>query len=103
MSVMMGLRIAVDDVDRFEETVKSDPARLSAIAGRAKEYGAIHHAFYANLAGGEVLVVDEWPDAESFQRFFDASPDIGEMMGEAGVTSEPHPVFWRELDTPDKF
>jgi hypothetical protein len=48
-------------------------------------------------------VVDEWPDSESFRRFFNDSPDIGEMMAEAGVTSEPAPVFWRELDTPDKF
>jgi hypothetical protein len=24
-------------------------------------------------------------------------------MGEAGVTSQPQPIFWRELDTPDKF
>ena len=47
--------------------------------------------------------MDEWPDAASFQRFFESSPDIGEMMGEAGVTEQPIPVFWRELDTPDKF
>jgi hypothetical protein len=48
-------------------------------------------------------VVDEWPDSASFVRFFESSPDIGEMMGEAGVTERPTPVFWRELDTPDKF
>ena len=48
-------------------------------------------------------MVDEWPDAASFLRFFESSPDVGEMMGEAGVTEQPTPVFWRELDTPDKF
>ena len=47
--------------------------------------------------------MDEWPDAESFTQFFESSPDIGEMMGEAGVTERPVPAFWRELDTPDKF
>lgn len=97
-----GLRISVDPA-QFEQAVNSDPDRLQRISNRAKEHGAIHHSFFANEAGGEVLVVDEWPDAESFQRFFEASPDSGEMMGEAGVTSEPHPVFWRELDTPDRF
>jgi len=25
------------------------------------------------------------------------------MMSEAGVTSQPEPTFWNELDTPDKF
>jgi heme-degrading monooxygenase HmoA len=102
MSVMMGLRLAVDP-DRFEATINSDPDRLQGIAERAKSYGAIHHAFYANTEGNEVLVVDEWPSEEAFQRFFADSPDIGQMMGEAGMTNEPRPVFWRELDTADKF
>jgi hypothetical protein len=102
MSIMMGLRLQADPT-RVEQALNSDPERLKAIAERSKKYGAIHHRFYANEAGGEVLVVDEWPDAESFRRFFSDSPDIGEMMTEAGVTSEPEPVFWRELDTPDKF
>ena len=103
MSVMMGLRFSVEDVDRFEQVVTGDADRLSGISQRAKDHGAIHHRFYANLAGGEILVVDEWPDPESFQRFFQSSPDIGEMMAEAGVTSEPQPVFWRELETSDRF
>jgi len=35
--------------------------------------------------------------------FFQSNPDIGEMMGEAGVTEQPTPVFWRQMDTPDQF
>ena len=35
--------------------------------------------------------------------FFEDATDIGEMMADAGVTERPTPVFWRELDTPDKF
>ena len=102
MAVMMGLRVAADPA-RFEQVVTSDPERLMGISQRAKDHGAISHRFYANDAGGEILVVDEWPDAESFQSFFSNSPDIAEMMAEAGVTSQPQPIFWRELDTPDKF
>jgi heme-degrading monooxygenase HmoA len=102
MSVMMGLRIAVDPA-RFEQVIGSDPSRLMGIAERAKQHGALHHRFYASAAGDEVLVVDEWPDAESFQKFFASSPDIGQMMGEAGVTSEPQPVFWNAIDSADAF
>jgi heme-degrading monooxygenase HmoA len=102
MSVMMGLRISVDPA-RFEEVVKGNPDRVIGFAERAKEYGAISHRFYASEAGDEILVVDQWPSAEAFQQFFASSPDIGEMMAEAGMTSQPTPVFWRELDTPDKF
>ena len=50
-----------------------------------------------------MLVVDEWPDADSFQKFFASSPEIPEFMAEAGARGEPQPVFWHELDTADKF
>lgn len=102
MSVMMGLRVAADPA-RVQQALTSDPERLQSIAQPARDAGCIHHRFFANEAGGEVLIVDEWPDAESFLSFFQNNPDIGEMMGEAGVTEQPTPVFWRELDTPDKF
>src|SRR2546421_11988448 len=102
MSVMMGLVVSADP-ERFQQAINSDPKRLLDIAERAKQRGAIHHRFYVNEAGGEVLVVDEWPSADAFLEFFSNSPDIEQMMGEAGVTQEPQPVFWRELDTPDKF
>ena len=102
MSVMMGLRISVDP-KRFEEVVNGNRERLMSVSERAKRHGAMSHAFYASEAGDEVLVVDVWPDSESFQQFFSSSPEIGEMMGEAGVTSEPQPVFWHDMDTPDKF
>jgi hypothetical protein len=49
------------------------------------------------------MVIDEWPDEESFQRFFDSQQDaIGPLIQQAGVTMEPQVRFWRVLDTPDK-
>ena len=102
MSVLMGLRVDVDPV-RFEQTVDSNPERMLRIAQRAKEKGAIHHRFYANADGGEILVVDEWPDAASFYAFLEDESDIGDLMADAGAQNRPAPTFWRELDTPDKF
>jgi heme-degrading monooxygenase HmoA len=103
MAVMMGLRMSVDPA-RFEQVVNADPDRVTRIAEKGRQAGAIHHRFYANDDGGEVLVVDEWPDAESFLKFFESTQEeIGPLMAEAGMTERPQPVFWRELDTPDKF
>jgi hypothetical protein len=102
MSVMMGLRINVDPA-RFEQVVADNPDRMIRISDRAKQKGAIHHRIYANADGGEILVVDEWPDEASFYAFFEDETDIGELMADAGVQNRPVPVFWRELDTPDKF
>lgn len=101
MSVMMGLRLTADP-QRFEQAAKDNDALLQSIVERAKQAGAIHHAFYAGA--GEVLVVDEWPDEASFQGFFDStSADIGELMSEAGVSNQPQPLFWHLMDTKDQF
>jgi quinol monooxygenase YgiN len=95
MSVLMTLRVSGNP--KAIEAI--DPAFLKNIADRGREYGVIRHRFYGT--DDEVLVVDEWPDEESFRRFFDASPEIKDVMAEAGVTTEPTIEFWRELDTDD--
>ena len=98
MSVLMTLRIK-GDATKLEQMVADNPDALSAISQRGKEYGVTYHRFYATA--DEVMVVDVWPDAESFQRFFAASPEIGDVMQQAGVTTEPEITFWRKLETND--
>jgi heme-degrading monooxygenase HmoA len=102
MSVLMTLRID-GDAGRIEQALTSDRDRLAKVSDRSRSKGAIHHRFYANADGSGVLVVDEWESPEAFQQFFAESPEIGEMMSEGGVTSQPEATFWRELDTGDAF
>ena len=67
----------------------------------AKRHGLIAHRWYG--ADGEYMAVDEWPDGESCQAFFEeAQPDIGPVMQGAGVTSRPTVTVWRKLDTNDE-
>ena len=94
VSVLMTLRVS-GDTKAIEATA---PEVLKNITDRAKEYGVISHHFYGT--DSEVLVVDEWPDEESFQKFFDASPDVGEMMQRAGA-GQPDISFWHHLDVDD--
>jgi hypothetical protein len=50
------------------------------------------------------MVVDEWPDPESFERFFEGSRDqIQPVFAEAGISEEPQPTFWRKLETHDEY
>ena len=101
MSVIMTLRMQ-GDPQKLEGIAAEDPARLPAIAEKAKRHGAIAHRFYGS-EDGELMVVDEWPDAESFQAFFDESrSEIQTVMDDAGVTSEPEVRFWRKLETGDE-
>jgi hypothetical protein len=100
MSVIMTFR-AQGDPGELERRAAGDPDRMRAIAEKAKQHGLIAHRFYG--ADGQIMVVDEWPDTESFQRFFDEmGSEIQTMMAEAGVTGEPEVTFWRKLETHDE-
>src|SRR5438477_6960196 len=99
MSVIMSMRVK-GDPNKLEQFAQQNSTRLLAIVEDAKEHGVIAHRFYAD--DGEIMVLDEWPDAESFQQFFEhMSPDIQAIMSEVGVQSEPEIRFWRKLDTGD--
>jgi hypothetical protein len=100
MSVMMTLWIK-GDPNKLEEIARNDPDRLRAISDRAKEHGAIAHRFYGSE--GQILVVDEWPDEQSFRTFFQEQQErIRPLMQDAGVTAEPAVVIWRKLETHDE-
>ena len=70
MSVLMTFRIA-GDARKLEERAAENPEEMRAIADRAEEHGLIRHRFYGT--DDEIMVLDEWPDAESFQRSSRAS------------------------------
>ena len=94
MSVLMTLRVSGDP--KAVETTAPDV--MQTVVDRAKEHGLISHHFYG--ADDEILVVDEWPDEQSFQKFFDASPEIADIMERAGA-GKPEISFYRHLDTHD--
>ena len=101
MSVIMTLR-ASGDPSRLEQYAAENPDTMRGIVDRAKENGLIAHRFYGS-DDGTVMVVDEWPDAESFQRFFEAEQgQIQPLMETAGMTGQPEVRFWRKLETNDE-
>lgn len=98
MSVLMTLRVRADATG-LEALAEKDPTLIPAVSARAQEMGATHHRFYATDT--EILVVDVWPDEESFHAFFAASPEIPDIMAEAGATAAPEITFWRKLELGD--
>jgi hypothetical protein len=100
MSVLMTFR-AKGDPAELERRAAANPDGMTEIANRAKEFGLIAHRFYGS-DDGQIMVLDEWPDPESFQRFFEAMREtIEPMMADVGVTAEPDVTFWRKLETND--
>ena len=100
MSVIMTLSFQADPA-KMEQFASENEDHLRGISDQAKERGLIAHRFYGK--DGEILIIDEWPDPESFQRFFEsAGPQIQQVMQAVGVTNEPAPSFWRKLETHDE-
>ncbi len=102
MSVIVTLRLKADGA-KLEAWAKDNADALANTIKQAEQHGVIAHRFYADDDGG-LMVLDEWPDAESFQAFFRSTQDeIGPIMMAAGAQGEPEVKFWRELDTPDRY
>ena len=102
MSVIMTMWVK-GDPEKLETFAAEKRDQIAAIAEAAKGHGCIAHRFYGHTEGGQMMVIDEWPDAESFNRFFEAEQErIGPVMEAAGVTMEPQVDFWRKLETHDE-
>jgi hypothetical protein len=101
MSVIVTLRLEGDPA-KLEEFAAANPDKMAGIIDSAKRHGVIAHRFLGS-EDGKLLVTDEWPDAESFQAFFEeTSGEIQAMLGETGVTAGGQPEFWRVLESHDK-
>ena len=94
MSVLMTMRVSAD-AKAIEQT---SPEVLKSVVDRAKSLGATQHHFYGT--DKEVLVIDEWPDEQTFQHFFESTPEVKEIMDRAGA-GEPQISFWHHLDVDD--
>jgi quinol monooxygenase YgiN len=98
VSVIMTLRVS-GDPDKMEQFAQANPDAIRGISERAQAASAIAHRFYGSE--GQIMVVDEWPDPESFHRFFEAeAAAIGPMMEQVGA-GEPEITSWRKLETGD--
>ena len=87
------------DPDRLEQFAAENGDLIRGISARAQERGVIAHRFYGS--GDQIMVVDEWPDEQSFHDFFAAEEaNIGPLMAQV-ATSEPEITCWRKLETDD--
>jgi hypothetical protein len=101
MSVYVTLKVQADPA-AFEAAAVEHADAIGRIMAVAQSKGLIGHRW---LAGdGLVMAVDEWPDAASFQAFFDeAGPEIGPFMAAAGVTEPPESTVWGHVAIDDLY
>ena len=101
MSVIVVLRVPGNPADLERYAAGPGGDAMVRIADAARAAGAIRHSF----AGGdnEVLVIDEWPDEQSFQTFFASQAEIADVMRDGGAQGPPQTTVYHKLNTPDQF
>ena len=103
MSVIMTLQ-AAGDPKALEQLVSDNTKKMRSILEAARRHGLIAHRFYGSDDGGRLMVLDEWPDRESFESFFkEQESELGPMFEAAQVTAQVEPKFWGELATQDAY
>jgi hypothetical protein len=103
VSVIMTFEVR-GDPKGLEQFANENKDKMQAVLEAAKRHGLIAHRFYGSEDGGRLMVVDEWPDRQSFESFFrEQESEIGPIMAAAGVSAEPQPNFWHQLATHDDF
>jgi hypothetical protein len=103
MSVIMTLELG-GDPKGLEQFANTNRDKMQAVLDAAKRHGLIAHRFYGSDDGGKLMVLDEWPDRQSFESFFqEQESQIRPMMEAAGATTEPEASFWQQLATHDEF
>ena len=101
VSVIVTLLIK-GDPKKLEAHAAADPEGIRAIAGDAEKRGLIAHRFYGS-DDGQIMVVDEWPDFDSFHQFFEANgAQIRPLMEAVGATAPPVITSWHKLATGDE-
>jgi quinol monooxygenase YgiN len=100
MSVIVIIQMKADPAN-VERLWQERAADFEAVSTVGKAAGAIHHRW--GFGDGEVVIIDEWPDAESFHGFFSSQPKIAELMAAGGVQGPPDITILEARTAPDEF
>src|SRR4051812_33938769 len=100
MSVMVIGKMTVDPANVQKLWAEQGDA-FRGIAEQARAAGATSHRW--GLGDGYVVIIDDWPDEETFNSFFGGTHEIAELMQAAGVQGPPEFQILDAASAPDAF
>ena len=101
MSVIVIVRCVVTDLGKAQEWVDAHPDVPEEITAYGKSLGQIGHRIITD--GKDLVVIDEWPDADAFNTFFAGAARMGEFLSGAGIVGEPEVQIFEALNVPGSF
>jgi hypothetical protein len=100
MTVIVIGHISVDTAN-VERLWAERPGDFAAVSEESKKMGCTSHQW--GFADDGVVLVDHWPDAGTFQAFFEGNQAIPELMQATGVTKPPEFEIVELKTGPDSF
>ena len=101
MSVIVIARFTVSDIGKAAEWAKANAQVPEDITAYGKSLGQIGHRIVTD--GKDLVVIDEWPDAGTFNEFFAGATRMGEFLSGAGIVGEPEVTILDVIDVPGTF
>jgi len=101
MSVTVIARFKVSDVAKAAEWAKANAEVPEDITAYGKSLGQIGHKMLTD--GTDLVVIDEWPNADAFKTFFAGAARMGEFLTGAGIVGEPDIAILDALEVPGTF
>ena len=101
VSVFVIARCKVADLGKALEWGKANGNVAEDITAYGKSLGQIGHRMLTD--GKDLVVIDEWPDADTFNKFFAGAARMGEFLNGAGVVGEPEVTILDAVDVAGQF
>ena len=100
MSVIVVGKMHADPAT-IQKLWKDREADFKAVSKDAKAAGALSHRW--GFGDGFIVIVDEWTDAASFDKFFSSNDIIPQLMQAGGVQGAPEFTIVEAATGPDEF
>ena len=101
MSIFVIARFKVSDLDKALQWGKANGDIAEDITAYGKSLGQIGHRMLTD--GRDMVVIDEWPDADTFNKFFAGAARMGEFLSGAGIVEEPELTMLDAVDIAGQF
>jgi hypothetical protein len=101
VSVVVIARFTVSDIGKAAEWAKANAEVPEDITAYGKSLGQIGHRIVTD--GKDLVVIDEWPDRDTFNTFFAGAKRMGEFLTGAGIIGEPEVTIFDALELPGAF
>ncbi len=101
MSAIVIARFKVADVGKAAEWARASAEVPEDITAYGRSLGQIGHRMFTD--GKDLVVIDEWPNGDTLNKFFAGTTKMGEFLSGAGIVGEPEISILDTVDVPGTF